>query len=166
MHEAMPSGPGHTERIIWLEAIDQPRSIDRRYSVALTRDLFGSSSAESSWGRIRTLGQSRTVSFAQGSEAERFIALLLRRRAGAPKADRGCLSRGDPAGIGPHRRWRSRATSAASPARSSTNPACSSASAACEAVRLVTPRARASSARVRGPSPKSRRQASGAREEA
>lgn len=40
---------------------------------------------EFSWRRIGTRGQSRTVSFAQGSEAERFIALLLRRRAGAPR---------------------------------------------------------------------------------
>ena len=83
-----------------------------------------------------------------------------------PQADWDNLSRGDPAGIGVHRHWASRTTSAASPARSSTNPACPSASAACEAVRLVTPRARASSARVRGPSPTSRHQASGAREEA
>ena len=85
MHAAMPSGLGHTERFIWLEAVDRPRNIARRYSVALTKDLFGSSIVEFSWGRIGTRGQSRTVSFAQGSEAERFIALLWRRRAGAPR---------------------------------------------------------------------------------
>lgn len=85
MHAAMQFGPGHNERFIWLEAIDRPRNIARRYSVALTRDLFGSSIVEFSWGRIGTRGQSRTVSFAQGSEADRFIARLLRRRAGAPK---------------------------------------------------------------------------------
>ena len=85
MYVAMQFGPGHNERFIWLEAIDRPRNIARRYSVALTRDLFGRSIVEFSWGRIGTRGQSRTVSFAQGSEAERFIALLLRRRAGAPR---------------------------------------------------------------------------------
>ena len=85
MHAAMQLGPSHNERLIWLEVVDRPRNIARRYSVALTRDLFGSSIVESSWGRIGTRGQSCTVSFAQGSEAERFVALLLRRRAGAPK---------------------------------------------------------------------------------
>lgn len=81
----MQFGPGHNERFIWLEAVDQQRNIARRYSVALTRDLCGSSIVAFSWGRIGTRGPSRTVSFAQGSEAERFIALLLRRRAGAPR---------------------------------------------------------------------------------
>ena len=85
MHPAMQFGPGHNERSIWLEAVDRPRNIARRYSVALTKDLFGSSIVEFSWGRIGTRGQSRTVSFAQGSEADRFIVRLLRRRAGAPK---------------------------------------------------------------------------------
>ena len=85
MHAAMQFGPGHNERFIWLEAVDWSRNIARRYSVALTKDLFGSSIVEFSWGRIGTRGQSRTVSFAQGSEADRFIAQLLRRRAGAPR---------------------------------------------------------------------------------
>lgn len=85
MHAAMQFGLGHNERFIWLEAIDWSRNIARRYSVALTKDLFGSSIVEFSWGRIGTRGQSRTVSFAQGSEADRFIAQLLRRRAGAPR---------------------------------------------------------------------------------
>lgn len=84
MHAAMQLEPGHNERFIWLEAVDRPRNIARRYSVALTKDLFGSAIVEFSWGRIGTRGQSRTVSFAQGSEADRFIAQLLRRRAGAP----------------------------------------------------------------------------------
>ena len=85
MHPAMQFGPGDNERFIWLEAVDRPRNIARRYSVALTKDLFGSSIVEFSWGRIGTRGQSRTVSFAQGSEADRFIVRLLHRRAGAPK---------------------------------------------------------------------------------
>ena len=85
MHTAMQFGPGHNERFIWLEAVDPPRIIARRYSVALTKDLFGSSIVEFSWGRIGTRGQSRRVSFAQRRDADRFIARSLRRRAGAPK---------------------------------------------------------------------------------
>ena len=85
MHAAMQLGPGHNECFIWLEAVDRPRNIARRYSVALSRDLFGSSIVEFSWGRIGTRGQSRRVSFAQLRDADRFVAQLLRRRAGAPK---------------------------------------------------------------------------------
>ena len=85
MHAAMLFGPGHNERFIWLEAVDRPRNIARRYSVALTKDLFGSSIVEFSWGRIGTRGQSRRVSFAQLRDADRFVSQLLRRRAGAPK---------------------------------------------------------------------------------
>ena len=81
----MQFGPGHNERFIRLEAVDRQRNIARRYSVALTKDLFGSSIVEFSWGRIGTRGLSRRVSFAQSSEADRFIVRLLRRRAGAPK---------------------------------------------------------------------------------
>lgn len=85
MHPAMQFGPGYNERFIWLEAVDRQRNIARRYSVALTNDLFGSSIVEFSWGRIGTRGQSRTVSFAQPRDADRFVAKLLRRRAGALK---------------------------------------------------------------------------------
>ena len=80
----MQFGPGHNERFIWLEAVDRQRNIVRRYAVALTKDLFGSVIVEFSWGRIGTRGQFRTVSLPQGSEADRFIARLLRRRAGRP----------------------------------------------------------------------------------
>ena len=85
MDPAMQFGPGHNERFIWLEAVDRQRNIARRYSVALTKDVFEISIFEFSWGRIGTRGQSRTVSLAQGCEADRFIAPLLRRRAGAPR---------------------------------------------------------------------------------
>lgn len=81
----MQFGPSHNECFIWLEAIDRPRNIARRYSVALSRDLLGSSIVEFSWGHIGTRGQSRRVSFAQLRDADRFVAQLLRRRAGAPK---------------------------------------------------------------------------------
>jgi predicted DNA-binding WGR domain protein len=73
------------DRFIWLEAIDRPRNIARRYAIALSQDLFGSSIVEYSWGRIGTRGQARMVSFAGRGEADRFVAQLLRRRAGAPR---------------------------------------------------------------------------------
>ena len=85
MQEVLQIGPSHNERFIWLEAIDRNRNIARRYSVALGQDLFGSAIVEFSWGRIGTRGQSRRVSFAQLHDADRFIAKLLQRRAGAPK---------------------------------------------------------------------------------
>ena len=81
----MQSVFGQYERFIWLEAVDRPRNIARRYAIALSKDLFGSGIVEFSWGRIGTRGQSRTVSFTQRSDADRFVAQLLRRRAGAPK---------------------------------------------------------------------------------
>jgi predicted DNA-binding WGR domain protein len=49
---------------IWLEAICAERNIARRYTVALSRDLFGASIVEFAWGRIGTKGQGRAVSFA------------------------------------------------------------------------------------------------------
>jgi predicted DNA-binding WGR domain protein len=73
------------DRFLWLEAIDRPRNIARRYVVALSEDLFGSAIVEFSWGRIGTRGQSRKVSFAQRPDADRFVEQLLRRRAGAPR---------------------------------------------------------------------------------
>ena len=85
MYAGMQSGSRHNERFIWLEAVDGKRNIARRYSVGLSQDLFGSSIVEFSWGRIGTRGQSRTVSFKQRPDADRFVAKLLRKRAGAPK---------------------------------------------------------------------------------
>lgn len=73
------------DRFIWLEAVDRGRNIARRYAIALSQDLFGSAIVQYSWGRIGTRGQSRTVSFAVRQDADRFVAQLLRRRAGAPR---------------------------------------------------------------------------------
>jgi predicted DNA-binding WGR domain protein len=81
----MQTSTPHEDRFIWLEAIDRPRNIARRYAIALSQDLFGSAIVEFSWGRIGTRGQGRKVSFAIRQDAERFVAQLLRRRAGAPK---------------------------------------------------------------------------------
>lgn len=81
----MYSGTALDDRFIWLEAVDRGRNIARRYAIALSQDLFGSAIVQFSWGRIGTRGQSRTVSFAVRQDADRFVAQLLRRRAGAPK---------------------------------------------------------------------------------
>jgi predicted DNA-binding WGR domain protein len=81
----MPSGTALDDRFIWLEAVDRGRNIARRYAIAQSQDLFGSAIVQFWWGRIGTLGQSRTVSFAVRQDADRFVAQLLRRRAGAPR---------------------------------------------------------------------------------
>lgn len=70
---------------VWLEAVCGERNIARRYTVALSQDLFGASIVEFAWGRIGTKGQGRAVSFACADEASRFARHLLRRRASAPK---------------------------------------------------------------------------------
>lgn len=70
---------------VWLEAVCGERNIARRYTVALSRDLFGASIVEFAWGRIGTKGQGRAVSFTCADEAARFARQLLRRRASAPK---------------------------------------------------------------------------------
>ena len=70
---------------VWLEAVCGERNIARRYTVTLSRDLFGASIVEFAWGRIGTRGQGRAVSFVSEDEASRFAGHLLRRRASAPK---------------------------------------------------------------------------------
>ena len=70
---------------IWLEAVCAERNVARRYTVALSRDLFGATLVEFAWGRIGTKGQGRAVSFACADEAARFARQRLRRRASAPK---------------------------------------------------------------------------------
>ena len=70
---------------VWLEAVCGERNIARRYTIALSRDLFGASIVEFAWGRIGSRGQGRAVSFASEDEASRFASQLLRRRASAPK---------------------------------------------------------------------------------
>ena len=81
----MDTGTALDDRFIWLEAVDLGRIIARPYAIALSQDLFGSAIVQFSWGRIGTRGQSRTVSFAARQDADRFVAQLLRRRAGAPR---------------------------------------------------------------------------------
>lgn len=71
------------DRFIWLEAVDRPRNVARRYAIATSADLFGATIVQFAWGRIGARGQSRTVSFVDQAEADRFVRQLLRRRAGA-----------------------------------------------------------------------------------
>lgn len=71
------------DRFIWLEAVDRPRNVARRYAITTSADLFGATIIQFAWGRIGTRGQSRVVSFANQAEADRFVRQLLRRRARA-----------------------------------------------------------------------------------
>jgi predicted DNA-binding WGR domain protein len=102
---------------IWLEAVCAERNVARRYTVALSRDLFGASIVEFAWGRIGTKGQGRAVSFASEDEASRFARQLLRRRASAPKRI-GVPYREVSLAVGGLRRlWRHFGASAWSPGR-------------------------------------------------
>ena len=71
--------------LIWLEALCPERNIARRYSIAVSQDLFGHSIVEFAWGRLGSRGRVRTASFASLDRAKWFAARLLRRRASAPK---------------------------------------------------------------------------------
>ncbi len=84
-HGAMDISASLDEQFVWLEAVDRTRNIARRYTIVVSRDLFGSAIVQFSWGRIGTRGQSRTVSFGEACEAERFVMQLLHRRASAPR---------------------------------------------------------------------------------
>jgi hypothetical protein len=46
---------------VWLEAVCGERNIARRYTVALSRDLFGASIVEFAWGRIEGAGEGGLV---------------------------------------------------------------------------------------------------------
>lgn len=70
---------------LYLEARDASRNLARRYSIAVSKDLFGVMVVDLSWGRIGCAGQQRRHSFDHADEAERFVALVLRQRARAPR---------------------------------------------------------------------------------
>jgi len=70
-------------RPVRLEAIDVARNISRCYRIDAHRDLFGAVTVDYAWGRIGQRGQSRSATFTQDAQAERFVARLLRRRASA-----------------------------------------------------------------------------------
>ena len=66
-------------------AIDESRNIARDYRLSVSVDLFGWFIVERNWGRIGSRGQSVISSFCTEQAAERFIASIRARRAGAKK---------------------------------------------------------------------------------
>ena len=66
-----------------LVAIDRQANIARRWSVLVTRDLFGLWLVDTAWGRIGTRGRARRVAHPSQADAEREARALLRRRATA-----------------------------------------------------------------------------------
>ncbi len=69
-----------SDLFIWLEATDRDRNIARRYTIDASRDLFGATIVEYSWGRIGRRGQGRKLSFSDRDRADRFVTALLSRR--------------------------------------------------------------------------------------
>ena len=67
------------------QAIDEGRNISRDYRLSVSVDLFGWFIVERRWGRIGSKGQSLTSSFSTRAAAERFVASIRARRAGAKK---------------------------------------------------------------------------------
>jgi predicted DNA-binding WGR domain protein len=72
------------DEFVVLEAVDRGRNIARRYSIEVSRDLFGSLIVRCSWGRIGRRGQYRSVSFGSPQEAARYVRSVLKRRQSAP----------------------------------------------------------------------------------
>lgn len=66
-------------------AIDERRNIARDYRLSVSVDLFGWFIVERHWGRIGSRGQSVINSFSTRAAAERFVASIRIRRAGAKK---------------------------------------------------------------------------------
>jgi predicted DNA-binding WGR domain protein len=81
--KTQPSTP--LPRHIHLQAVDHARNIARDYQIEATPDLFGHIIVSLHWGRIGTRGQSRIVSFAEESNADRFITSTLAKRRSAKK---------------------------------------------------------------------------------
>jgi predicted DNA-binding WGR domain protein len=66
-------------------AISDTANIRRHYRIICARDLFDQIVVDLHWGRIGTRGQSKQVSFAGQTEADKYVAQVLRRRASAKK---------------------------------------------------------------------------------
>ena len=66
-------------------AIDESRNIARDYRLSVSVDLVGWFIVERHWGRIGSKGQSVISGFSTQQAAERFIASIRTRRAGAKK---------------------------------------------------------------------------------
>jgi predicted DNA-binding WGR domain protein len=81
----MPNECGPWPSSISLQAVDPKRNIARHYQIEISTDLFGLWVVEYRWGRIGTVGQARQASFLVAGEAQEFVSLLIRRRAGAQR---------------------------------------------------------------------------------
>ncbi|MGA9866556.1 MAG: WGR domain-containing protein, partial [Acetobacteraceae bacterium] len=68
-----------------LEARAPARRCHRAYEIVGGQDLFGAWLVEMRYGRIGSLGQSRTRSFGDVDEAVALVAACLRKRATAPR---------------------------------------------------------------------------------
>lgn len=73
------------EHRIHLVATDDHRNLQREYYIERSVDLFGLHVVDWTWGRIGTRGSSRRRSFLTQDQAVAFIAVLLARRATAPR---------------------------------------------------------------------------------
>ena len=69
-----------TGEVLRLRAIDERRNIFREYELLRTIDLFGTTIVATWWGRIGTRGQQKQKSFADSSDADRYVAAVIRRR--------------------------------------------------------------------------------------
>ena len=67
------------------EARDPSRNLARRYSVVVSRDLFGFTMVDLTWGRIGTSGQHRAHGFQNPEAAAHFLERVLRQRGRAPQ---------------------------------------------------------------------------------
>lgn len=74
-----------TTTTLRLEARDPSRNIARRYSINISRDLFGELVVELEWGRIGSAGQRRSYAFPNSEDAERFFNRVIANRARAPR---------------------------------------------------------------------------------
>jgi predicted DNA-binding WGR domain protein len=66
-------------------AICETANSRRHYHIIYARDLFDHIVVDLHWGRIGTRGQSKSISFAEKPDADKFAAQILRRRASAKK---------------------------------------------------------------------------------
>ena len=65
------------------QAIDPSRNIARDYHLRVATDLFGWTTVERRWGRIGSRGQSITMAFDNGGDAELTVKRILQRRQSA-----------------------------------------------------------------------------------
>jgi predicted DNA-binding WGR domain protein len=70
---------------IRLEARSSAHHCHRAYEIAVSEDLFGAWLVDMNYGRIGTLGRTKTRSFQTISDAAAQVETCLRKRASAPR---------------------------------------------------------------------------------